>query len=94
MKILKSRAVDQFVGVNLADIEALKLSLDLMSVINGGKIQINTIGLVTPKFHVIVLKDGTANYDIAKATEEGEEEISEELEEEGQWIQMAVLALD
>lgn len=80
---IKVTGVDQFVGVKLADIEALKLSLDLMSVINGGKIQINTIGLVTPKFHVIVLKDGTANYDIAKATEEGEEEISEELEEEG-----------
>ena len=70
----------QFEGVALADIEALKLSLDLMSVINGGKIQINTIGLVTPTLHVIVLKDGTANYDIAKASEDAPD--TEEKDEE------------
>jgi hypothetical protein len=69
----------KFEGVALADIEALKLSLDLMSVINGGKIQINTIGLVTPKLHVIVLKDGTANYDIAKASDDTEESTEEEV---------------
>lgn len=69
----------KFEGFGLADIEALKLSLDLMSVINGGKIQINTIGLVTPKLHVVVLKDGTANYDIAKASDGTEESTREEV---------------
>lgn len=59
---------DPFDGVVLADIEELKLSLDLMSVINGEKIEINTVGLVKPNLHVIVLKDGRANYDIAKAS--------------------------
>jgi hypothetical protein len=76
---IKVSGHDEFGGVALADIEALKLSLDLMSVINGGKIQINTIGLVTPKLHVIVLKDGTANYDIAKASDDTEESTEEEV---------------
>lgn len=62
-----------FEGIVLADIKSIKLSLDLMSVINGGKIQINTIGLITPKLHVIVLADGTANYDITKPSEEAVE---------------------
>lgn len=65
---------DQFSGVALADIEELKLSLDLMSVINGGTIQINTIGLVSPSMHVIVLEDGLANYDIAPSSDESEPE--------------------
>lgn len=71
-----------FEGVELADIEAIKLSLDIMSVIEGGKIQINTIGLVSPDLHVIIMKDGTANYDIAKASEDLEEEVEEETEVE------------
>jgi hypothetical protein len=63
-----------FEGVVLADIEAVKLSLDLMSVINGDKININTIGLLSPELHVIVLPDGRANYDIAPSSEETEVE--------------------
>lgn len=62
-----------FEGVKLADIEAIKLSLDLMSVINGDKIQINTIGLQKPDLHVIVLQDGTANYDITLTSDETSE---------------------
>jgi len=72
-----------FEGVKLADIEALKLSLDLMSVINGEKIQINSVGLETPNLHVIVLADGTANYDIAKEGKESEPEVEEAPESEG-----------
>jgi len=69
--------VDQFEGVTLADIDELKLSLDIMSVISGSKIQINTIGLERPELHVIVLADGTANYDIAPESEETEEAAEE-----------------
>lgn len=72
-----------FDGVKLADIKALKLSLDLMSVINGDKIQINSVGLETPHLHVIVLADGTANYDIAKQSEESEPETEEAVESDG-----------
>lgn len=71
---------DPFDGVVLADIEELKLSLDLMSVIKGEKIEINTVGLVKPYLHVIVLKDGRANYDIAKASAAPEAEPDTESE--------------
>lgn len=71
---------DPFDGVVLADIEELKLSLDVMSVINGEKIEINTVGLVKPYLHVIVLKDGRANYDIAKASAAPEAEPDTESE--------------
>ena len=90
---------EEFSGVALADIEELKLSLDLMSVINGGTIQVNTIGLVSPKLHVIVLEDGTANYDIApsseeEATEESTEETSFSLGLREYYIRNATLIYD
>jgi len=70
---IKVVGLDPFDGVVLADIAELKLSLDLMSVINGEKIDINTIGLLSPNLHVIVLADGRANYDIALPSESPEE---------------------
>jgi hypothetical protein len=72
-----------FQGVKLADIKALKLSLDLMSVINGGTIQINTIGLLSPNLHVIVMADGTANYDITKPSDEAEAPVEAAGDEAG-----------
>jgi len=71
----------EFTGVELANIEEIKAALDVMSVINGDQIEIHTVGLTRPNLHVIVLKDGTANYDIVKASE-GEEEPEEEEAEE------------
>ncbi|MDP4964980.1 MAG: AsmA family protein, partial [Salibacteraceae bacterium] len=62
----------QFDGVTLADIKALEVSLDLMSVINGSEIKVNSFGLETPNLHVIVLEDGTANYDITIPSDEVE----------------------
>ncbi len=66
-----------FEGVELANIQAVVLSLDIMSVINGDKIEIKTVGLEKPNLHVIVLADGTANYDIAKASDEEPEVVEE-----------------
>lgn len=71
---------EPFEGVELANIKAVILSLDLMSVISGDKIQINTVGLDEPNLHVIVMPDGTANYDIAKASDEAEAEEEEVVE--------------
>lgn len=63
--------VDTFAGLTLARGEALDLSLDLMSVIrNTGSIKVKSVRLVKPDIHVLVLADGTANYDVAIATEE------------------------
>ncbi len=62
--------VDKFEGVRLAEMESLDLSMDLMSVVNKdeGPIALNSISLVDPNIHIIVLRDGSANYDIAKGS--------------------------
>ena len=54
-----------FEGIDLARIAELTATVDIKSVL-GDKIDIKRIGLVRPYFHVKVLEDGRANYDIAK----------------------------
>ncbi len=72
--------VERFEGVPLAKMERLDLTLDLMSVINGDKVEIKKVGLVKPDINVMVTRDGAANYDIAKPTDAStsEEETSGE----------------
>lgn len=60
---------DQFEGIQLAGGEAFGLDLDLMSVIKNENIEINAVDLVKPNLHVIVMRDGSANYDITAPTE-------------------------
>jgi len=60
---------EPFAGVPLADIGEVTATVDVMSVINGEQINIHTIGLSDITSHVIVLPDGTANYDIAVSSE-------------------------
>ena len=67
-----------FEGVTLANIESLEISLDLMSVINGETIKINSFGLTKPALHVLVMPDGKANYDIALAGDSTDVEVEEE----------------
>lgn len=71
--------IDQFEGVRLAGAESLNLNLNLLSVMNVGEkpLKINSIHLEKPEINVMVLKDGSANYDIAKPTDE---RITEEAE--------------
>lgn len=59
--------IDRFEGVRLAGIKKTEVSLDLMSVIFGDKIEINDIAITEPTFNVMVDKEGFANYDIAKS---------------------------
>ncbi|RED98931.1 AsmA family protein [Marinoscillum furvescens] len=61
----------------LASIGEFGLTLDIMSVIRGDQIKIVNVGLEEPRIHVIVLADGTANYDIAKSTGEAEDQAEE-----------------
>lgn len=63
---LKVVGKEKFNGDTLCSIPALKLDLDLMSVIKGERYQINSIRLDNARIFVKVLPDGTANYDIAK----------------------------
>tara|TARA_Y100000782_G_C10185352_1_gene266169 strand:+ start:735 stop:3659 length:2925 start_codon:yes stop_codon:yes gene_type:complete len=76
-----------FEGVTLAKIGEIKASLDLMSVLSGSNYEINTVGLSDVDAHVIVTKDGIANYDITvpsadTATAEEEEVVEEETTDE------------
>ena len=62
--------IEPFEGDTLAYMDALKLTLDIMSVIKGDEIQIKKILLNKPYINVLVLKDGAANYDIAIDSQE------------------------
>lgn len=66
--------VDEFANDTLASIASFEITVDLMSVITGNQIQIEEIVLDKPSISVVVLPDGTANYDIAKASEDANEE--------------------
>ncbi len=69
---LSVTGIDKFDGVPLMSMERLDLSMDIMSVINyqTQPIKVNSVGLIKPDINILVLKDGTANYDIAKSSEE------------------------
>ncbi|MEQ8880487.1 MAG: AsmA family protein, partial [Cyclobacteriaceae bacterium] len=72
--------IDQFEGDTLVDVKQFEITLDIMSVISGDKINIVSVLLDQPDIKVFVLQDGSANYDIAKDTgvaPEGEEESSD-----------------
>jgi len=69
--------INQFEGTQLANIKHLNLKVDLMSVISGDEINIKTIFIDQPVITAIILADTTANWDIAKASEEEEEESTE-----------------
>jgi AsmA-like C-terminal region len=66
-----------FAGDTLAGMKQLSLTLDIMSVIGGGKIDIKSVQLKEPRIHLIVLKDGKANWDIAKEDSSKTEASSE-----------------
>lgn len=55
-----------FAGDTLAGMKQLSLAIDIMSVIGGGQIDIKSVKLNEPRIHLIVLKNGKANWDIAK----------------------------
>lgn len=63
---VKLVGVREFEGDTLANIKNLTLKLNLMSVINGNY-NIRSIEIESPRILAKVLKDGKANWDIAKA---------------------------
>ncbi|HQN15021.1 MAG TPA: AsmA-like C-terminal region-containing protein [Bacteroidales bacterium] len=58
--------IDVFEGDTLADVDKLRVSVDLFSVIKGDQYEINSIMLDGPRVNLIVRKDGKANWDIMK----------------------------
>ncbi len=67
---------EEFEGDTLVHIGDFNISIDLFSLF-GDNYKINSINLIDPKIYVKVLEDGTANYMIAKETEEVEEDTTE-----------------
>jgi len=74
--------VDTFQYDTLVSFEKFKATLNLMSVISGDEIEVKRILLDKPDINVIVLEDGTANYDIAiEDTTAIEDEVVEDSED-------------
>ncbi len=70
--------IEQFAQDTLVSVDEFDLTVDVMSVIRGDQIRLRSINLVNPRITVIVMEDGTANYDIAVETEEAPEEPAAE----------------
>ncbi len=71
-----------FIGDTLAWIPEFEITLDMMSVIKGDAYELKKITVVQPVINALVLKNGTANWDIAidtgNETESAEEAATEE----------------
>ncbi|MBX7206326.1 MAG: membrane assembly protein AsmA [Bacteroidia bacterium] len=67
-----------FEGDTLAYLKNFSATVDLMSVLKGDQIKIKKIFLDEAKVHVIVLKDGKANYDITKPSADSAQTTGEE----------------
>ena len=72
--------IDKFEGDTLLDVQKFEITLDIMSVISGDKINIISVLLDQPTIKVYVLEDGSANYDIAKDTGDSPEPEMESAE--------------
>lgn len=68
---------DIFEGDTLLSVGSFNITLDLFSLF-GDQYSIKSINLVKPRINVIVLKDGSANYEIVTESEEEEEAVVEE----------------
>ena len=64
--------IEPFKGDTLAYIKELSFDLNIKSVISGDKYQINSLVIDEPKINGIVMADGKANWDIAKASTDTE----------------------
>lgn len=60
--------VNEFEGDTLANIKQFEITLNIMSVINGEKMEIKSITLEQPNLLLKVLKNGKVNWDIVKSS--------------------------
>ncbi len=74
---LNVTGVTPFEGDTLTSVEQLSVTLDIMSVIKGGQIDVESVNMDKAFINLIVLKDGRANWDIAKADSSKEESTAE-----------------
>ena len=78
MENLSIVGIEEFEGDTLSYFKKLSLTVDLMSVINGEQYKIEEIYLGGARILAKVLKDGKANWDIAKESDTPEEATVEE----------------
>lgn len=62
----KLEGINEFKGIELANIKEFSAEVGFWNVVGGDQIEINAINLDEPKFDVRILKNGKANYDIVK----------------------------
>ncbi len=70
VKDISVSGINEFEGDTLAAIPAFSATIDLMSILKGEKIQVERIYLESPRIKAIVLANGKANWDIAKASDD------------------------
>ena len=69
--------LEQFEGIPLVSAKNIDFTLDLMSVIQSDRaIEIKNVNLDEPNVNILILKDGNANYDIAKSSDSSSEEAN------------------
>lgn len=66
-----------FDSIQLANIPEFTMSLDFKKLFTDENLEIKKIGLKNPAFHILVLEDGTANYNIMKETPDSEESTTD-----------------
>ncbi len=92
LKGIDVEGVSEFEGLKLADVGAFGMTLDLMSVIKKDQpVVVESFTIDDAEIYVKVLKDGRANYDIAKAT--GETTSEEELPDDAYQISLKRYAI-
>ncbi len=66
--------IDKFEGDTLASLKSFGASVDVMSYLKKGVIDLRTVDVVSPRIHAVMLEDSTANWDIMKPSDTPEEE--------------------
>ncbi|WP_306642993.1 AsmA family protein [Sanyastnella coralliicola] len=79
---LSITGLDEFEGLKLVDAKQIIATVDVMSLF-GDTIAVKEISLIDPKINVLVMADGSANYDIAKPSEDSENSEDVESAENG-----------
>ncbi len=71
---LEVTGIDEFEDVKLADIGSIFVTIDIMTFISGDGYEVRSIRVDDPDINVIILEDGTANWNIMVTPEEEEQE--------------------
>ena len=75
---LKITGKDEFAGVELLRASSVAAGLDVLALVFDERIQVRSVGVDVPDVHVIIKRDGAANYDILGELAESSDSESEE----------------